>query len=322
MPKTMPKVVFFTHLVPELAGLLTAHAPADFDVFVYPAKTPDSEKAALVADADFLIPFPGVIAEPVLRAARRLRLVQLVSAGFDRMDLDLCRSLGVPVANNGGTNSIDVSEHTLSLILGLYRLLPAMDRTVRAGRWNALDSGALTYTIHGKTAGIVGFGNIGRQIARLLRPFGATLPYFDVQPAPPAVEAELGVQRAALEDLLQRADIVTLHVPLNSYTDRLIGARELELMKPNALLINTCRGPVVDEPALAEALAARRIAGAGLDVLVEEPPSPDNPLFHLDNVLLTPHTAGVTRDTWSRRGEFIFANLQRVWQDQAPLAAV
>lgn len=318
----MPKIRFFTNLAPELAAMITAHAPAEYEVTVHSAQLPDEEKIALVADADFLILFPGVISERVLRAAPRLKLIQLVSAGFDRMDLDLCRSLGIPIANNGGTNSIDVAEHTFSLILGLYRLLTAMDRNVRAGRWNAIDSGATTYTIHGKTVGIVGFGNIGRQLASRMRAFGAKLLYYDVQPVAPAVEEEYAVTRVSLEELLQQSDVVTLHVPLNKHTHHLISTPQLELMKPTSLLINTCRGPVVDEAALIAALTARRIAGAGLDVLTEEPPEADNPLFALDNVLLTPHTAGVTRDTWTRRGEFIFANIQRVWQGQPPLAAV
>jgi phosphoglycerate dehydrogenase-like enzyme len=209
-----------------------------------------------------------------------------------------------------------------SPILGFYRRMVAMDANVRNGRWNAIDSGASTYTIQGKTAGIVGLGKIGRRTARLLAAFGAKLLYFDPYPASPAVEQELGVQRVALDELLRQSDIVTLHVPLNSDTRSLIGERELAMMKPNALLVNTCRGPVVNEKALTAALQARQIAGAALDVLELEPPAPDNPILKLDNVLFTPHTAGVTYDTWPRRGEFIFANLQRVWNGEAPLAAV
>jgi phosphoglycerate dehydrogenase-like enzyme len=318
----MPNVLFLTNLAPQIATLLTHHAPADFAVAVHPLDLPEDQQIPLVREADFLILFPGVISDRVLQAATNLKLIQLVSAGFDRVNVALCRQLGIPVANNGGTNSLDVAEHTIALILGLYRRMVEMDHNVRHNGWKRIDSGATTYTILGKTAGIIGLGKIGQRTAHLLRAFGAKLLYYDPYPAPPAVEQELGIQRVELDELLGQADIVTLHVPLNAATRGMIGTRELGLMKPTALLINTCRGPVVDEAALSVALQNRQILGAGLDVLEKEPPAADNPLLRLDNVLLTPHTAGVTYDTWPRRGEFIFANLQRVWNGEPPLAQI
>jgi phosphoglycerate dehydrogenase-like enzyme len=318
----MPNVLFFTNLDDDIVPLLTQFAPEGFQVGVYPTVLPEAEKRELARDADFFILFPSVIEESVVRAASNLKLIQLVSAGFDKMPMALCTELGIPVANNGGTNSIDVAEHTLSMILGLYRLLPQMDDNVRYGEWDAIDSGKTTYTIHGKTVGIIGMGNIGRRVAQLLRPFGARLIYYDAYPISAEREAELGVERVELDDLLQQADIVTLHVPLNEQTHGLIGERELALMQPTAILVNTCRGPVVSEAALVKALQKNHIRAAALDVLEKEPPHPDNPLFHLQNVLLTPHTAGVTHDTWSRRGQFIFENLQRVWQGEQAQALV
>jgi phosphoglycerate dehydrogenase-like enzyme len=318
----MPRAIFFTNLAAETAALLTQHAPPGYDVVTASPRLPDAEKIALVEDADFLILFPGVISPEVLRAAPKLKLIQLVSAGFDRLDLALCRQLEIPVANNGGTNAIDVAEHTIALILAWYRRMGEMDANVRSGRWSAIDSGMHTHTIRGKTVGIVGFGNIGRKLATLLRAFGAEMLYTDAVAAPAEVERQFGITRVGLDELLQRSDIVTLHVPLNSQTRGLIGEAELARMKPMALLVNTCRGPVVDEAALIAALRAGQIAGAALDVLEQEPPALDNPLFELDNVLLTPHIAGVTRDTWGRRGAFVFQNLQRVWAGEAPLAVV
>lgn len=318
----MPKVIFFTVLAPETAALLTQHAPADYQVAVHPIDLPDAEKQELLRDADFLILFPGVISDELLRTATNLKLIQLVSAGFDRINVQLCRELGIPLANNGGANALDVAEHTIALILAFYRRMLEMDANVRNGRWYAIDSGATTYTIRGKTVGIIGLGKIGQQVARLLNAFGAKICYYDLFPASAELEKELGVQRCSLDELLQQSDVVTLHVPLNNETRGLINERTLALMKPNALLVNTCRGPVVDEAALTTALQARQIAGAALDVLAEEPPAPDNPILQLDNVLFTPHTAGVTYDTWPRRGEFIFANLQRVWRGETPLATI
>lgn len=318
----MPKVVFFTGLAPETAALLVQHAPSDYTVSVHPTNLLDEQKIPLVRDADFLILFPAVISEPVLRAATRVKLIQLVSAGFDRLDLNLCRELDIPVANNGGANSTDVAEHTIALILGFYRRMIEMDHNVRHDRWHAIDSGASTYTIAGKTVGIIGLGKIGQRTAHLLRAFGARLLFYDPYPPPTAVAESLGTQQVSLDDLLRQSDIVTLHVPLNKETQGIIGERELALMKPTALLVNTCRGPVVNEAALTAALQRRQIFGAALDVLEKEPPTPDNPLLKLDNVLFTPHTAGVTYDTWPRRGEFIFANLQRVWAGESPLAVI
>lgn len=318
----MPKAIFFTRLPADTAALLADQAPPEIDVTTYPMLLPDDEKAAIVGDADFLILFPGHIAEPVVRAAKNVKLIQLVSVGFDQMDLGLCKELGIPVANNGGTNALDVAEHTIAMILALYRRFVEMDHNVRTNNWRGIDSGGTTYCIDGKTVGLIGLGQIGQRVARLLRAFGATVIYYDAFPAKPEVEQELGVARVELETLLQRADVVSLHVPLNDSTKGLINARTLGLMKPNAILVNTCRGPVVDEAALTLALQNGQIAGAALDVLIQEPPAADNSLLKLDNVLFTPHTAGVTRDTWARRGKFIFANLQRVLAGEKPLASV
>ena len=318
----MPKVVFITSLPPDTAALLSDLAPEGYTVTTVPLTTSVAEQRELCADADFLILFPGVIDSEVLRAAKQLKLIQLVSAGFDRIDIALCRELGIPLANNGGSNSIDVAEHTLALILAWYRSLPAMDANVRRGAWSALDSGSMTYTIRGKTVGLVGLGNIGRKVAQLLRAFGAHVLYTDAQPITIHEEVALEVKYASLPDLLAQSDVVTLHVPLNQATHHLIGAEQLAQMQPHALLVNTCRGPVVDEAALIAALQAGTIAGAALDVLDKEPPAADNPLLAMENVILTPHIAGVTRDTWARRGEFIFANLQRVWQGDPPQAQI
>jgi phosphoglycerate dehydrogenase-like enzyme len=318
----MPNVAFITSVAPQVAEQLTQAAGPDFAVNIYPDSLPDDDKIVALQPADFLLLFPSVISDQLLRAASHLKLIQLVSAGFDQINLDLCRELAIPLANNGGANSIDVAEHTLTLILSFYRRLLAMDHNVRHDGWRTIDSGLTTYTIFGKTAGIVGLGNIGQQTAARLRAFGAELLFYDPYPPAAAVSQALGARQVSLEELLRRSDIVTLHVPLMPATKGLINARTLALMKPTALLVNTCRGPVVDEAALVEALQAGRIAGAALDVLAQEPPDPQNPLLKLGNVLLTPHTAGVTFDTWARRGDFIFQNFRRVWAGEPPLAQI
>ena len=318
----MPKVIFFTSLVPKIVEQFTQQTPAGYEMQVHSNKLPDTEKITLAQEADFLLLFPSEISDEVLKAAPNVKLIQLVSAGFDRINMALCQELGIPVANNGGTNAIDVAEHTLTLILSFYRRLLEMDSNVRTDNWKGLDSGVTTYTIHGKTVGIIGLGHIGQQVAQRLSSFGARILFYDPYPPAPAVVQALEATQASLDDLLRQSDIVTLHVPLMDSTHHFIGQRELALMKPNALLVNTCRGPVIDEAALTNTLRERQIFGAALDVLEKEPPAPNNPLLRLENVLFTPHTAGVTFDTWARRAEFIFQNFERVWQGQPPRAIV
>jgi phosphoglycerate dehydrogenase-like enzyme len=318
----MPRAVFYTDLAPEVAKLITGEAPPGYEVALCPSVLGVEAAIALFESADFLIQFGPSPPAEALRAARRLKLIQLVSAGFEHMDLGLCRELGIPVANNGGANAPDVAEHTVTLMLAVYRRLIEQDHNVRTGRYAAIDCGLTTYTIRGKTVGIVGLGNIGRAVAMLLRGFGARLLYHDVRTVPAEVERELGVTRTELASLLGESDIVTLHLPLDETTRGAIGAREIALMKPSAILINTCRGSVVDQAALTEALRERRILAAGLDVQEREPPDPADPLLALGNVILTPHCAGVTLDTWARRARFIFENFERVRRGEPAHALV
>jgi phosphoglycerate dehydrogenase-like enzyme len=318
----MINTVFFTNLPTEQAALITCHAPAHFAVETHPAALSDEQKIALLKEADMLVLFPGLLSNAVLETAPQLKLIQLVSAGYEHMDLDLCARLHIPVANNGGTNAIDVAEHTLALALGLYRRLIDLDRSARSGTWDEVALGLETRTIHGKTVGLVGLGHIGRRVARLFAALGAKLLYSDAIAASEETERELNIVRCELPDLLAQADIVSLHVPLLPSTRGLIGATELAKMKGDAILINTCRGSVVDEDALYQALSAKSIAGAALDVFAQEPTPPGYPLMQLPNLLATPHAAGVTRDTWARRGRFVFENLQRAWDGEPPWAQV
>lgn len=318
----MIKTVFFTNLPAEQAALITRHAPAHFQLETHSADLSDDEKIALLDGADMLVLFPGRLSDAVLESAPQLKLIQLVSAGYEHMDLARCARLGIPVANNGGTNAIDVAEHTLALALGLYRRLIDLDRSARAGNWDEVALGLETRTIHGKTVGLVGLGHIGRRVARLFAALGANLLYSDAIAASEETQRELNIRRCELPDLLAQADIVSLHVPLLPTTRNLIGAVELAKMKGDAILINTCRGAVIDEDALYRALCEKRIAGAALDVFAQEPTPPGYPLMQLPNLLATPHAAGVTRDTWARRGHFVFENLQRAWDGEAPLAQI
>lgn len=318
----MRKILFLSSLTPALSAQVTQHAELEDQIHIAsPRQTTDAIQE-LVAQHEYLILFPGVLDDDTIRAGAHLRLIQLVSAGFDRINVGLCRSLGIPVANNGGTNAPDVAEHTLMFMLAFLRRFAEFDRFVKDGAWRGIDSATHTLTLAGKTVGIIGLGKIGQRVAQLLAPFGVEILFHDAFPPAPDICRALQARRVSLETLLAESDIITLHVPLNDDTRQMIDTRALARMKANALLINTCRGEVVDETALAEAIRAGQIGGAALDVMMQEPPAPDHPLFHLDNIIFTPHTAGVTFDSFARRGEFIFANITRVARGEAPLALV
>jgi phosphoglycerate dehydrogenase-like enzyme len=256
---------------------------------------------------------------PFYQAAPRLKLVQLISAGYDRLDVEAARKAGVPVANNGGANSVAVAEATLLLMMAVMKKLVWQHNNVVRGLWRVGDFAATRlFELAGKTVGIVGLGTIGKKVARRVKAFDTQVLYHDIVRLTEDQEDALGVRFALLPELLRVSDVVTLHVPLNDVTRGMIGDAQLALMKPSAVLINTCRGPVVDEDALHRALTSRRIAGAGLDVMTEEPPRKDHPLFALDTVTITPHTAGPTWENWVKAFRNGFDNIVRVASGAGP----
>lgn len=257
-----------------------------------------------------------------MRQAPQLRMVQLLASGYDGIALDLLEELGIACARNGGANARAVADQAVLMMLALYRRLFETDREVRAGQWNAGISGLNTFEMAGKVVGIVGLGDIGRQVARRVQGFEAQVIYFNRTRLAPQLEEQLGVRYAPLEQLLQTADVVSLHAPSSAQSEHMIDAAALQRMKPSALLINTGRGALVDEAALVQALQSGRLAGAGLDVFGQEPVAPDNRLLALHNVVLSPHSAGTTADTWVRRGQFAYDNIGRVLAGQSPVALV
>ena len=256
------------------------------------------------------------------RAAPKLKLVQLLSAGYDDVDIEAARRAKVPVSNNGGANAISVSEHALMLMLAVSRRVIWQHGNVAGGRWRGNGPAPRMYEVYDKTLGIVGLGTIGKKVARLARAFGMRVQYYDIARLPEHEEDALGVRFRLFNELLRTSDIVSLHVPLNDSTRHMIGEKELALMKPEAIIVNTSRGPVIDEAALTRTLADHKMFGAGLDVFDQEPPPPDNPLFKLDNVLLTSHFAGPTWDNHVARFRNAFDNVQRVHRGEKPLWVV
>jgi phosphoglycerate dehydrogenase-like enzyme len=276
----------------------------------------DGALAKELPQADYLMGFIGPLDDAAFRAAPRLKLVQLLSVGYDRFNLAAARAAQVPVAVNGGANAIAVAEHAIMLMMAALRHLTDLDAGVRAGRWGP--GAKRLYELWSSTVGIVGMGRIGQEVAQRLAGWGSSLIYFDPVRLAPDRERELGVAFVPLEELLGRADVVTVHVPLTPATRHLIDARALARMKPTAVLVNTSRGELVDEAALADALRSGRIGGAGLDVLSAEPPSADHPLLSTPETVLTPHVAGPTWQSWPRRFGNAYANITRVQRGEPP----
>jgi phosphoglycerate dehydrogenase-like enzyme len=314
----MARILFAPKQDPVVMEIARSLTPPGFELVEVDFGTPQFIEAA--ADAEFYMGLARNMGGEFFRSAPKLKLVQLLSAGYDRVDVEAARKAKVPVANNGGANAIAVSEHTILLMLAVLKQLVRFHLDVVAGTWRPpASSESPVYELSGRTVGIIGLGNIGKKVARRAAAFDARVQYYDIQRLTEAEEDGLGVRFALLNELLRTSDIVSLHVPLNDGTRRMIGARELSQMKPGAILINTCRGPVVDENALYEALKGKRIAGAGLDVLVEEPPAKNHPLFTLPNVTLTPHSAGPTWENWTARFRNGFDNIERVAAGRKPL---
>jgi len=312
------KVVFFTNIDAELRQVVADKALPGMDVVTAPADMDDDEKIELVRDADFIMLFPGKISDRVLQAATKCKLIQLLSAGYDEMNLPLAEDLGIAVANNGGANRVAVAEHTLMLMLATHRRMMFYANNVKAGLWKQEQDRKIdVFELEGKTLGLIGMGNIGRQVARRAAAFDMELQYYDkYHPLTPVEEETMGIKAVDMDTLLQTSDVVSTHVPLTRETYGMIGKRELELMKPTGVVINTSRGGVIEETALAEALISGTIAAAGLDVMEHEPPDPNDPLLQIENLVITPHTAGPTLESIPKRAANGFENIQHVWSGQ------
>ncbi len=312
------KILFAPKQPPVILDIVRSMTPEGFELVVADPGTPEFIQAA--GDAQYYLGLARHMGGEFFRTAPNLKLVQLLSAGYDHVDVEAARKAKVPVSNNGGANAIAVAEHTLMLMLAVLKRVVRFHNDVVAGKWRVGNAAEIrVYELSGRRLGIVGLGNIGKKVVRRAAAFDMKIQYYDIRRLSEAEEDALGVRFVLFDELLRTSDVVSLHVPLDDSTRNLIGARELGLMKPEAVIINTCRGPVIDENALHDALKSGRIAGAGLDVMVEEPPKPNHPLFALPNVTLTPHSAGPTWENWRARFRNGFDNITRVAAGRRPL---
>ena len=318
MPKS--KVAYFSGIGGR-AEFMIEQAPPEFEVTVVDPQLSEEEKADLCRDADAII--SSDISTAVLRKCPNVKLIQTLSAGYDRLDLEAILEMGIPVANNGGANAIAVAEHSIALMINVgKRLMLQWDSTTKQRRWRGELYLEELSELTDKTVGIIGLGRIGKQVAKRLTGFDTHTIYYDIVDIPQDVQTELKAEPVFLDDLLRDSDIVSVHVPLTRKTRGMMSDREFGLMKSTAFLINACRGPVVDEPALYRALQDGQIAAAGLDVLEVEPTPAENPLLDLDNVVITPHMAGQSQETNLRAASFAYGNIMRVLAGGEPESLV
>lgn len=300
---------------PAVRAQVEAATPPDLELRMATSTDPGALRA-LAADADVLVGGGAPLPAAFIEASPRLKLVQKWGIGVDKIDLEAARRRGVPVAITAGVNARAVSELTLALMLMVLRRIPEAQVNLRTKPWVEARGAARSRArqLGGKTVGLVGLGNIGRQVARRVQAFDASVWYFDVRRPTPEEERALGLTYRPLEELLAGADVVSLHVPYLPSTRGLLSRERIALLKPGAIVINTARGELIDEPALVEALRAGRLGGAGFDVFSGEPPAPDHPLLATDlpNVVTTPHVAGSAIDLIGDIAAHIFANARRV----------
>lgn len=317
MSQPKPRV-FATRVIPD-AGLSLLAAHTDLDVWPQDRAPTREELIRGCKDAQGLVCLlTEKVDGGVLAAAPSLRIVANVAVGYDNLDVPAGTKAGVVMTNTPGVLDDTTADLAFSLLLCTARRLAEGDRLMRKGGWDGWGiMQMLGHDVHHATLGIVGFGRIGRGVARRALGFDMTVLYSDEYPATPEVERELRATRVPFEELLARSDFITLHTPLLPSTRHLINAQSLQKMKPTACLINTSRGPVIDEAALVEALRDGTIAGAGLDVYEQEPKLAPG-LAQIENVVLLPHIGSASYTTRGKMAEMAARNVIALFAGEVP----
>jgi glyoxylate reductase len=303
--------VFVTRVIPE-EGLEPLRERTAMDLWEEPLPPSRDELLRRVAGTvGILSLLTERIDDELLDAAGpQLRVVSNYAVGFDNIDVAACTQRGIPVGNTPGVLTETTADLAFALLMAVARRIPEGYDYVRAGHWKTWGPLLLLGPdIHHATLGIVGFGRIGREMAKRARGFSMEILYHDVTQASEEDEREFEARYVPLEELFAKSDLISLHVNLTRETRGLIDAQALSRMKPTAIIVNTSRGPVIDQPALYEALRDGRIAGAGLDVTDPEPMAPDDPLLSLPNCIVVPHIASASRQTRAKMAEMAAANL-------------
>jgi phosphoglycerate dehydrogenase-like enzyme len=305
-------IVVLDVLSEERAAAMRTLLPPGFSLN-HASEPGEAHLMAIIREADFAITGQVDVSAAVLRSATRLKLLHKWGVGIDNIDIEAARALGIAVARTTGSNALPVAEFAIGLMLSALRAMAYGHHQLKQGHWHGPGKlPAPTMLLSGKTVGLVGFGAIGQNVARLLQGFGCRVLYAKPHRLSPDEEATLNVHHAALDDLLAESDVVSLHCPLTPATAGLIDRKALQCMKRTAVLVNAARGGVVIEVDLVEALRNRTLMAAAMDVFSVEPLPPDSPLLGLDTLVLTPHLAAVTADTFEPTVRRMFENFRRV----------
>ena len=285
-----PKVAYLAHAETDVSELAEQLAGVDHELEVHVCTSP-GETIEAVQGAEVVISGAVPVTREIIEHMDATKAILGIGHGFDFIDDSAASDNDIMVANNAGFCTDEVANHALLLVLACAKNLTVVHNKMREGRWEGPLGSLPLPPITDQVLGLVGFGNIARATAR--RAFAFSMEVIAYDPfIPPWVAQEYRIELVALEELAARADFVSMHTPLNQQTAKMLGASFFKAMKPTGYFINTCRGGTVDEAALTEALRDREIAGAGLDVFEEEPTPSDNPLLKMDNVIVTPHSAG------------------------------
>jgi len=318
-----PKV-FVTRQIPQPGPEILSEY---FEVETYPGEQPPKKEEILAGirgkDA-ILCLLTDKIDRDIMDAAPNLKVISSFSVGYDHIDVAEATRRGIYVTYTPGVLTEATADFAWTLLMAIARRIVEADRNVRTGNWKVGWGPTILLgdSVYGKTLGIVGLGRIGAALAKRAKGFDMKVVYFDIARAPIEKEKELGVEYVSLEKLLGESDFVSIHVPLSKETYHLFGDAQFRQMKRTAFLINTSRGPVVDEKALAKALKEKVIAGAALDVFEKEPTDPDNLLLGLDNIVMAPHIASATKEARSKMSEVSAKNLVAVLKGEMPLFLV
>jgi phosphoglycerate dehydrogenase-like enzyme len=312
------KVVFVsTPVEPKAWDIFMKLAPPDYDIEFANPNDGEDRLMEKIETADVLVAYrSNALGDEVVERAKHLKFIQSTSQGMDHIPVRAAIQKGIRVSNINGGNALAVAELSVLLTLATMRRLVACSTALRTNSYKA--DTTIMHQLSGKTVGLLGFGNIARQMTELLRGFNTNVIFYKRTPATEALKAQYNAKQVSFEALLKQSDVVAIHLPLSPSTRHLIGSEQLNMMKPTAFLVNTARGAVVDEAALIRALREKRIAGAGLDVFESEPPKPDNPLLFMDNVITTPHIGGIAWDNWESRMKMVWDNIQKVMNGKEP----
>lgn len=309
MTETSSPLVLVSHTLPD-GWLSSLEGKCQTVIGPVDATSLDPRLESLLGEAEGLFSLLTIrVDETLLKKAPKLKVVSNMAVGVDNIDIQACTKRGIPVGNTPGVLTEGTADLTMAILLGAARRLVEASQDARQGRWTTWSpTGWLGMDLYGATLGIIGLGNIGGAVAERAKGFGMNLVYSDPN-AHSELEKRLGISRVGMEELLEQSDFVSLHVPLTPETKSIIDEKALRRMKPNAILVNAARGPVVDTQALVRALKEKWIAGAALDVTDPEPLPPDHELYSLTNCLIVPHIGSATWNTRRRMAERACQNL-------------